>query len=158
MLALLLVPMGCDAKEPATPSRPEAGVVSLVSPDDLKTRLFAPSAEGRVVNFWATWCAPCRAEFPHLQAFAKAHPGTEVLLVSLDLATLKDTVVARFVTANGLTSFTHVVLDTPDPVAALADVVPGWTDVVPVTLVVDPSGKISRRFDRAITAEDLAAP
>ena len=39
-----------------------------------------------LVNFWATWCAPCIAELPHLQeAYRKYHDaGFEILSVSLD--------------------------------------------------------------------------
>lgn len=34
-----------------------------------------------VINFWATYCAPCRREMPMLQRVAKAHPGMVLLLV-----------------------------------------------------------------------------
>ncbi len=36
-----------------------------------------------IVNFWATWCAPCRVEMPELQAFHEAHPAVSVLAVNL---------------------------------------------------------------------------
>lgn len=39
-----------------------------------------------IVNFWATWCAPCKAEMPALQAFLERHrsDGLEVLAISMD--------------------------------------------------------------------------
>jgi thiol-disulfide isomerase/thioredoxin len=37
-----------------------------------------------VLNFWATWCAPCRAEIPMISGFAKDNPHIVVLGVSVD--------------------------------------------------------------------------
>ena len=41
-----------------------------------------------IVNFWATWCAPCKAEMPALQAYLDQHKsdGLEILAISMDEA------------------------------------------------------------------------
>lgn len=43
----------------------------------------------RVLNFWASWCGPCRAEAPLLDAAARAHRG-EVVFVGIDVQDLRD--------------------------------------------------------------------
>jgi peroxiredoxin len=61
--------------------------------------------EGKVVllNFWATWCAPCRHETPFLQSLHEKHAGEglEVVGVSMDTGDARDQV-ADFVSEYGV--------------------------------------------------------
>lgn len=41
-------------------------------------------AHAYIINYWATWCAPCMREIPEFNAFAEAHPEVEVVGVSVD--------------------------------------------------------------------------
>jgi len=55
---------------------------------DSSVKVQVGHASGKVVilNFWATWCAPCRAEMPAIQAYYDQHQaqGLEVLAISMD--------------------------------------------------------------------------
>ena len=42
------------------------------------------SGQPLIVNFWATWCEPCRREIPMLKAFHEEHPGITVLGVAVE--------------------------------------------------------------------------
>ena len=53
---------------------------------DVRVRLSANRGKVTIVNFWATWCAPCIAEMPALQAYYDKHKaeGLELLAISMD--------------------------------------------------------------------------
>ena len=83
LLAVLFLAMPCfaalDQGKPAPPI--EATLV-----DGSHYSLAAQRGKVVIVNFWATWCAPCRAEMPAIDAFLRKHhdEGLEVLAISMD--------------------------------------------------------------------------
>jgi peroxiredoxin len=89
-----------------------------------------------ILNFWATWCAPCVEEMPALQHIADTY-GDEVVLLGMNLRDSAETV-SSFVAQHGLR---FPILINPDDSILLNYQVIG----LPQTLVISPSGEIVYR-------------
>lgn len=67
------------------PSLPDlAPPLALTSLAGTPVDLAALRGQTVVVNFWATWCPPCRVELPELVRFAAANPDVPVIFVAMD--------------------------------------------------------------------------
>ena len=59
--------------------------LALQTADTSRLTLSDYSGELLLVNFWATWCAPCRKEMPQLDALAKRYAGKNVRVIALSV-------------------------------------------------------------------------
>jgi cytochrome c biogenesis protein CcmG, thiol:disulfide interchange protein DsbE len=98
-----------------------------------QARLRALRGHPVVVNKWASWCSPCRAEFPVFQQVATSH-GKRVAFLGLD-ANDKAPAAEKFLAARPLPYPSY-----EDPGQKLARTVDA-PDVAPVTVFIDAKGK-----------------
>ena len=91
-----------------------------------------------LVNFWASWCPPCRASVPGLERLHKAFKdkGLAVLAVSMDAGDWD--VVKAFIADYGIS---YTVLKGTDEVAAQYSV-----RTIPTLLILNREGKITKRY------------
>lgn len=80
----LLILVGWRALSPKPASEGLAPALHAANVNGTAFALEDQHAEAYVINFWATWCAPCRQEIPEFSRFADANPGVEVYGVSVD--------------------------------------------------------------------------
>lgn len=105
-----------------------------------------------IVNFWATWCPPCRKEMPALDAFYKRYHVQGVEMIGLSADRPRD----RSEVAKVMQSFSY-------PAAMLREAKSDGFDepsALPVTYVVDKNGIIRARLmptEKPLTEESLAA-
>lgn len=67
-----------------SPSTEKAPNFELSDLDGQTVRLDDFAGQIRIVDFWATWCPPCRAEIPHFNALATKYPNIAILGIALD--------------------------------------------------------------------------
>lgn len=100
-----------------------------------------------IINFWATWCPPCRRELPVLQAAFEEY-GDQIGFVAVDVKETADKVEA-FVQEMGLTF--PVVVDQNGQVSDVAYEVRG----IPTTIFVDANGVVSARHIGPLEESDI---
>ena len=104
----------------------------LLDMQDAPHRLAELRGKWLVVNFWATWCVPCRLEMPALDRLQKAVPGLMVVTVAAGPNPVP--AMTRFLEEAGVTGVTVW----RDPDQALAHQIGIFG--LPVTLIVNPDG------------------
>lgn len=89
-----------------------------------------------VYNFWATWCAPCIREIPHLESINNSYGNVDVILISIDDVDLLNKKVIPFVKKMGIKS-NVVLLDETDYNEIISRVDRDWSGAIPASLIVD---------------------
>lgn len=107
-----------------------------------------------VVNFWATWCAPCIKEIPYFEQLGEKYRDKKlkVLMVSLDMPNRVETKVIPFIEKQGMRNEV-ILLDDPKFNDWIPLVDEKWTGAIPATLIY---GKGVREFyPRELTFSEL---
>jgi len=155
VLACALMLAGCGPSQPAARQAVAGGApASYAKPPDrlLARRVQAPdapfvTADGQtvtlqrfagqvvVLNFWASWCAPCVREMPSLNALAQRAPETAVVTVSMDVQGPR--VASEFLRREGLDHLDAY----HDPDALLMSALRIYG--LPVSVVIDRNGRVA---------------
>ncbi len=98
-----------------------------------------------VVNFWGSWCGPCRSEIPEISEFAGAHPDVAVLGVAVKSGTGE-----RLADSARLLGITYEVLEGD------TETVDNWrVGVFPTTFIIGKDGRIAASRIGTVDREDL---
>jgi len=130
-----------------------AGLPVNLEPLDLeaaKELLKNRSGKLRLINLWATWCAPCTAEFPGLVETDRMYRGRdlEFISISLDKAEKRDRA-HEFLKKNEASNKNFIFTgETVYPLIEAVD--PDWRGALPYTVIVEPGGKIIYRHQGAL--------
>ena len=154
MPTLLLLAGGLSACVPAAavtaePTPTPAKVIDFTVKDLDGREVQLSSLRGQVVlvNFWATWCSPCKEEMPVLQAFYQVHQDKNFLLLGVNVSDDAEDA-ARYMAEN---SFTFPVWSDP-PGNTLMDL---GLRGLPASILVDAEGNLRWFWLGPVTEEIL---
>ncbi len=121
----------------------EPRTVPLEPIDRMRLKRILSENKGRVIlfNFWATWCSPCRDEFPELMRIYGTYREKGLLLIflSLDEQDQKEAV-KGFLQENNV-NFESYIHSGEDFESLVNSIDPKWTGAVPATFIFGRQGK-----------------
>lgn len=128
--------------------------VKLLKIDELNERIKNGKDSTYVVNFWATWCAPCIKELPHFEKLGADHKSEKlaVLLVSLDFKSKLASNVIPFVKRKNLKNEVFL-LNESSPQEFIDRIDPNWSGSIPATLFI--KGDQRKFIESEFTYEQL---
>lgn len=131
-------------KTPNSKPTPNAALPKVTQIDEvgIKTTL-KPNGKPLLVNFWATWCDPCREEFPDLVKIDAEYKGKiDFITISLDdLAEIKRDV-PKFL-AEMKAGMPAYLLKVADESAVISSITKDWSGGLPFTILYNEKGEIA---------------
>jgi len=141
-LVILLISLGfisCKkevVKETSKEKNLQVSSVKTYTYSELKPLLEKNDGKTYIVNFWATWCAPCVKELPYFEKIKKEYDdkNVEVLLVSLDFPKQVEKKLIPFINKRKLNSKV-VLLDDINEDVWIKAIDENWSGAIPATLI-----------------------
>ena len=139
-LALLIPGCGGGTRSAGNAGGPDTLAIEPVTASQVLSLAREPGAAATLVNVWATWCGPCREEFPTLVSLAerRREDGLRVLFVSADFE--DQAPAARAVLAEHRAPGPWLIKNQPD-MEFINGLDRRWSGALPVTLIFDGRGQ-----------------
>ena len=132
---------------------------SLIPVDEAAFQKLVASHKGKVlvVNFWATWCAPCREEMPQLVALERRYAPKRVKLLLVSADEPGDEHAAREFLATQKAPAPSYLKNTTNDDRFINSIDPKWSGALPATFIYDRTGRRVKTFIGETDMKDIEA-
>lgn len=155
----VLILVGSADGQTRKPATRAASALPKVTRIDLArySELIKPQTKPLLINFWATWCVPCREEFPDLVKIDGEYKGKiDFITISLDFEEELNTGVPRFLKEMKAEMPTYLLV-TPDESAAITMISKDWGGGMPLTVLFAPTGEVAFFHQGVVKPAELKA-
>ena len=129
--------------------------VETISLDGLRQLRASAPGKTLMINFWATWCAPCQTEYPALLETYLWYRSRDFEFVSVAMQEpAEQPAVLKFLQKQH-SAVRNLMLDSDDVYAAMAAFDPAWESGVPFTIVIAADGKVLLRQQGEVNKLEL---
>ncbi|HEV7798934.1 MAG TPA: TlpA disulfide reductase family protein [Pyrinomonadaceae bacterium] len=158
LLTFLTAAQTRTAHKPRRTSANAPAAARAINAEEMQGLLKRNGTRPLLVNYWATWCDPCRDEFPDLVKIDKQYrpQGLDFIAITLDdLADLK-TAVPKFLRLMNATMPVYL-LNVVDPEPAINSVDREWGGALPATFLYNNKGEVVYKHFGRINTNELRA-
>lgn len=129
--------------------------IELIKIEDLQKKIAETGDQIQVINFWATWCAPCVKELPLFEKLNAERPDVNVSLISIDMdLDPNPEKVYRFVERKKIQSSVYI-LQAANPNSWIDSIDATWSGAIPATLIVNSKTGKRTFVERALQEGEL---
>ncbi|HLJ16799.1 MAG TPA: redoxin domain-containing protein [Bryobacteraceae bacterium] len=156
--------MGCStkwaykekgARDEISQSEQEPVRLELTSTDQLKALRKNGTGKLILVNFWATWCAPCTEEFPEIQKMVRMYRKRQLQIVTVSINNPDENKMVQAFLDEQHAINTNLLWNTNDAAEAVAAFGTNWSGGVPYTVLLGMNGEILYRSQGAMNPLDV---
>ncbi|MHB8500964.1 MAG: TlpA family protein disulfide reductase [Candidatus Acidiferrales bacterium] len=139
--SLILLAAGTAFAAPAAPQTKEPHDPKMIDARGFQKILEQYRGKALLVNFWATWCEPCRDEYPMLNELAKKYGPKGLHVVGVSMDDDGDLILMRRFLARYKPIFPNYRKTAGAEAAFRESVLPGWTGTMPVSIFYARDGR-----------------